>query len=437
VLLWGWDTCGVLGRRLSSCLSIVCPEPPWRCWVAAALVSIGLALVCSPSALAAPRTVAPEELTVLGSGVVWIDQGRVLFEGFSSGQVSLGGAPEDGSVLASSSSAVALIGATNGLRGGIPPNRLEQIEGFYGSEGVQGGGCSSWVPAIESSSNDLAVIDDEVISAGECQGETAGGASEQQTATGQPLFIRSLHGGTWRVLRWLTGHELPILATEGSLLAIGVGVHAGMQVSVLDLATRDLTARFDLPNGYLSFASSSRVVLSVPLCREEEAPLLGVKIARAPRVKCGYAYRLAMYSLRGRKLANLGVAPEPPLVSHMHFLTEESVAGGQVLAVRSVLGGAGRPLIGLNPARSLVSAAFRWPAIAVVEWTRDPLSQSEVTCQGGEYQLGHASLRIFDLARTEPFVPPPPAAHLVKPTGCPIVVPPLAPPRPRAPVRPG
>jgi hypothetical protein len=128
-----------------------------------------------------------------------------------------------------------------------------------------------------------------------------------------------------------------------------------------------------------------------------------------------------LYSLRGRELADLGVAPEPPLVSHMHHLVEEPVPGGEVLSVRSLLGGAPRRLIAFNEARSLESAAFRWPVVAVVEWTRSPLAQSEVGCGGSEYDLGHASLRVFDLARPEPFVAPPPAADLLRPTDCPFL----------------
>lgn len=424
------DTSVALGRRLPSAALTVRSGRSWRCRVVDAFASLVALLACLPSAVAfaAPLTGSSEELAVLGRGVVWIHQGQVLFEGFRSGSVSLGSASDFNTTLASSSSAVASVGGSNSLAASIPPSRLGRIEGLY--EGVSGGGCSSWLPAL--SAEDFAVAGDEVVSDGECLGETASGASEQRTATGQPLFIRSLRGGTWRVLWWVRGHEQPVLATEGSRLAIGVQVpHAEMRVTVLDLATRKLKARFDLPNGYLSFASSTRVVLSVPLCREARPTFrpLAVKTARASRVECGYAYRIALYSMRGRELADLGVAPEPPLVSHMHFLAEESLAGGQVLAVRSVLGGASQLLIGLNPARSLVSAAFRWPAVAVVEWTRNPLSQSEVTCQSGQYQVGQPSLRIFDLARTEPFVSPPPTAHLIEPTGCPIVIPPVTPAR--------
>jgi hypothetical protein len=110
----------------------------------------------------------------------------------------------------------------------------------------------------------------------------------------------------------------------------------------------------------------------------------------------------------------------------MHLVESESVEGDSVLVERSALGGASRRLIGFNgPARSLVALAFRWPALAVVETTSAPLSQSEVTCTSGEYHRPSAPfLAILDLARAEPFVPPPPSADLVRPAQCPRIFPP-------------
>jgi hypothetical protein len=106
----------------------------------------------------------------------------------------------------------------------------------------------------------------------------------------------------------------------------------------------------------------------------------------------------------------------------MHVVTYESVEGHLVLAVRNLLGTKSRRLIGFNePARRLLGLAFRWPAVAVVETTSAPLSQSEVTCQSREYHPpSKPFLAIFDVARSEPYVPPPPSAHLTPPPGnCP------------------
>ena len=135
-------------------------------------------------------------------------------------------------------------------------------------------------------------------------------------------------------------------------------------------------------------------------------------------------YRAELYSLNGRPLAELGRIANPSLISHMHILQHERLSsGGSALAVRDLLGGESRRLSGLNvPARTLDTLAFRWPAVAVVEYVEAPLSQSEVTCTSGEYhRLSGPFLSILDLARPEPFFPPPPLAQVIRPTGCPPV----------------
>lgn len=369
------------------------------------------------------RPAASQTLAVLRNGVVWVDQGRVLFQGFSAGQVTLGGMPASSTpILAASANAVVLIGAGPGFAGGIPPGRLAPVEGV--DEEVRefaGAGCSVWSPKIGSTSeapSDVAVVDGELVDAGECQAEN-GGFVEQELATAQPLFIHRLHGGGWRILRWLKGKQPPILATEGDLLAIGEPVSAvRMRVTVLDLASRALVAQFGAPLGDLSFASSRRLVLSVP-AYARRASSSSAPPAATERLLRTTSYRLQLYTLNGQPLAYLGTAGEPPLVSHMHLLVNEEVAGHSVLAVRNILDGSTRRLIGFDePARTLEAVGFRWPAVALLETTSVPLAQSEVTCESGEYH--HASpplLRIFDLARPESYVPPPPSAHLAPPVG--------------------
>jgi hypothetical protein len=395
-------------------------------------------LACASSAAAFLRPLEPpQEAAVVRSGVVWVDRGRVLFQGFWSGSTILGGAGTHTPTLASSNGAVALVGgAAGGFAAAVPPGRFAPIE-QSGEEALEarGGECASWAPAIDSGlvPTDFAVAGDELVDAGECQGEN-GGFEEQELATSQPLFVRRLRGGNWRVLRWLAGDNPPILATEGRLLAIGVQLPlAKMRVTILNLGTGQMVAQFDAPDGYLSFASSRRLVLSVPtpLDAEESHAAPAAEIAQpvaAPRVRLRRrpSYRIELYSLRGRRLADLGTAAQPPLVSHMHLVERESIEGDSVLMERSVLGGASRRLIGFNePARSLVALAFRWPAVAVVETTSAPLLQSEVTCTSGEYHRPSAPfLAILDLARSEPFVPPPPSADLMRPARCPRVLPP-------------
>jgi hypothetical protein len=391
----------------------------------AALVWLVSALPCASNAYA-PLQPLPQrqEVAVLGNGVVWVDEQRILFQGFWSGSAMLGRIEGFVSTLASSDNAVAVLGdgPREGFAAAVPPGRLAPIEQI--DEGVRGGECSSWVPMTGSSQpSEFAVAGDELIDRGECQGEPG----QQETATRQPLFVRNVHGGKWHVLRWLNGHHPPILATEGSLLAIGVQLsRANMRVTILDLATGHLVARFDAPDGFLSFASNHRLVLSVPLPLQAEPrtglPPAAAAATPAPRVRRLAPYRIELYSLSGRRLADLGTAAQPPLVSHMHVVTYESVEGHLVLAVRNLLGTKSRRLIGFNePARRLLGLAFRWPAVAVVETTSAPLSQSEVTCQSREYHPpSKPFLAIFDVARSEPYVPPPPSAHLTPPPGnCP------------------
>jgi hypothetical protein len=399
--------------------------------VAAPAVLVGV-LALASSAAAVPRPLEPpQEAAVVRSGVVWVDQGRVIFQGFWSGSTILGGVGTYAPTLASSSGAVALVGgAAGGFAAAVPPGRFAPVEqsGEAAPE-VRGGECTSWAPVIGGLvPTDFVVAGDELVDAGECQGDN-GGFQEQELATSQPLFVRSLRGGSWRVLRWLAGNNPPILATEGHLLAIGVQPPLGrMRVTILDLGTGQLVAQFEAPDGYLSFASSRRLVLSAPtLLQAQEAHLAPTaEIGQSPAQRERPSYRIELYSLRGRRLADLGTAALPPLVSHMHLVERESVDGASVLAERSVLGGASRRLIAFDePARNLVALAFRWPAVAVVETTSAPLSQSEVTCTSGEYHRPSAPfLVILDLARAEPFVPPAPSANLARPARCPYVVPP-------------
>jgi hypothetical protein len=393
----------------------------WLILAGAALVWLVSVLPCPSSAYTLLQPLQPrQEVAVLGNGVVWVDEQRVLFQGFWSGSAMLGRIEGSNSTLASSDNAVAVLGdgPREGFAAAVPPGRLAPIEQI--DEGVRGGECSSWVPMTATASHpgEFAVAGDELIDPGECQGEPG----EQETATRQPLFVRNVHGGKWHVLRWLNGHYPPMLATEGSLLAIGVQLsRANMRVTILDLVTGHLVARFEAPDGFLSFASSHRLMLSVPLPLQAEPrtglPPTTAVATPAPRVRRLAPYRIELYSLSGRRLADLGTAAQPPLVSHMHVVAYESVEGGSALTVRSLLGKESRRLIGFNePARRLLGLAFRWPAVAAVETTSAPLSQSEVTCQSGEYHPpSKPFLAIFDVARSKPYVPPPPSAHLAPP----------------------
>ena len=263
-----------------------------------------------------------------------------------------------------------------------------------------GGGCKEWLPG-----RDFVVAGDDLVSAGECQWD--------DYAAREPLYIRSLRGGPWRVLRWVATISLrggegvyssiePVLAAEGDLVAVGVQFSsAKMQVSILNVGSARTVARFDVPDGYMAFASRERLVLSFPVLGPEDEDF--------PLFSGDNLYRLALYSTSGYHIAELGASEEPPLVSGMHLVTDEE----GIVSVRSVTGGPAMPVAGFDEAREQRALAFRWPALVVVEATRLPLRPSELRCWGGEYgPAGPPFLGVFDLARPRPFSPAPALVHV-------------------------
>ena len=268
-----------------------------------------------------------------------------------------------------------------------------------GPKGFRAGGCRGWLPG-----GDFVVAGDDLVATGECEWDDA--------SVREPLFVRSLRGGRWRVLRWLAVDSLgeggghynvpPVLSAEGDLVAVGVQFSsARMEVSILDVRGGRLAARFDLPDGYLAFASRERLVLSIP------APLWPEDVA-FPLGEWSGPFHLALYSTRGRRIAGLGSAQELPLVSGMHLVIDEE----SIVSVRRVAGGAPQRVVAFNEARESIALAFRWPALVVVEATRVPLLPSEVHCWSGDYgPAGTPFLGVFDLARSAPFVPGPSLVH--------------------------
>ncbi len=354
---------------------------------------------------------------MLARGVVWVDETRVLYQGFSSPGRVLGGLYEPGPLLASSGEAVAVAGRgpREAFSGGVPPGRLAPVGQI--SESRTGGGCE-WSPSVQGGYGEFTVVGEQLVDAASCGEELL-----QEQATMQPVFVRNVRGGEWHVLRWLKGSATPSLAAEGDLIAVGVASSTSrMQVTIFKLPSVRLLARFDAPDGYIGFASRTRIVISrrvVPGSRT--ATRRTVTPSEALR-RIPQSYRAELYSLRGRRLSVLGTFDQPPLVSHMHLLTVEGGEAGSVLTVRGIPGGPPRPLTGFEePARTLEGLAFRWPAVAVVERMSTPRQQAEVTCTSGDYKPPSPPfLAIFDLARAEPFLPAPPAAHLAPPAAkCP------------------
>lgn len=303
--------------------------------------------------------------------------------------------------VASSATAVVVLGGEGEkaeFSGGVLPGPLAPIPE---PELVGGGGCRGWQPG-----GGFVVAEDDLVAAGECHWD--------DHSVREPLYIRSLRGGRWRVLRWLAVDSLPggdgldygvppVLAAEGDLVAVGVQrSSAKMEVSIIDVRSGRTEARFDLPDGDLGFAARNRLVLSAPVPASPDD-------GDFPFSEWPGPFRLALYSTRGRHIAELGSAQEPPLVSGMHLVTDED----QTISVRSVNGGAPRAVIGFNTARALITLAFRWPALVAVETTSAPLLPSEVHCWTGDYApAGKPFLGVFDLARSEPFVAAPTLVHV-------------------------
>ena len=123
------------------------------------------------------------------------------------------------------------------------------------------------------------VAGDELVVAGKCFWD--------DRFSRQPLLIRSLRGGRWHVLRWLAGEYEPILAAEGSLLAVGVQHSlAQMTVSIFDLRDGRVQSHLTLPDGHLSFASGDRLVLSSPVLREPDDVCFPVSEPCEPYRRC-------------------------------------------------------------------------------------------------------------------------------------------------------
>jgi hypothetical protein len=379
-----------------------------RAWACAAFAWAAVGLACAGHALARVPPLPPRQaVAVVSRGVIWFNDGPIFLKSFHGGSKRLGAikaVENPRALVASSASAVAAIpvaGAANDTAfvGGVPPSPLVPIAQ---PKLLRGGGCKGWLPG-----GDFVVAGDDLVAVGECQWD--------DRSVREPLYVRNLRGRHWRVLRWLAtdprsdGEGLyfnvsPILAAEGNLVAVGVPLSsAKMEVSILDVRSERIQAQFNLPDGDLSFAAPDRLVVSVPAPsspEEVDFPLSG----------WSGPFHLALYSTRGQRIAGLGSAQEPPLVSGMHLVTDED----QTVSVRSVTGGASKVVISFNsPARALVTLAFRWPTLVVVETASAPLLPSEVSCWSSEYgPAGKPFLRIFDLARSEPFVAAPAPVHV-------------------------
>lgn len=375
-----------LGTRWLRWLALV------SCILTVALAA-GLTAASEGLAIVPPRPFENRGLAIVDGGVLWFHEGGLLLEGPHSRIRRLGvsGSLED-DFSSSASATAALVASVDEeahFVSSVLPRRLSAIAQ---PPRLGGAGCTYWEP-----SRPYVVVEDDLVATGECQEIT-------EHPKRLPLYIRNLRGGRWKVLRWLAGSSAPELAAEGPLLAVGAPrADRRMTVSILDLSTGATKASFETPLGQLAFASPQRIVLEIPARAASMQPR---QLGRSRTVS------LRLYSRGGKHFADLGSMTEP-LLSGMHIATYEN----STLSVRSVAGGAPRPIVGFSsPPRELQSFAFRWPDLVVSETTSMPLLASEVGCYSGSY--GPASepfLATFDLARVEPFDPPPAVVH-VEPT---------------------
>jgi hypothetical protein len=270
--------------------------------IAGALVATLVALIGATASRAEPflprvYSGAGAGVAVTAKGVVWADGYRVLYQGFSSSSNVLGGLRETEPTLSSSADAVVLSarGSARGLfSAALPPGRFRPIPQVWVPR--RGAGCE-WVPSGEAASGGFVVAGEELVNAATCAEEL----TFQEQAQKQPLFARDVRGGRWHVLRWIPGRASPVLAAEGSRLAVGISSSAQrMRVLVFDLPSARPIAQFDAPAGYLGFASPERLVISALVPRGSRAAS-AEKIRPIPRI-----YRAGLYSLGGRRLAALG-----------------------------------------------------------------------------------------------------------------------------------
>jgi hypothetical protein len=285
---------------------------------------------------------------------------------------------------------------------------------------------------------DFVVVGARIVSAATClPGE--GTTFEAASQTREPLFSHDVRGGEWRVMRWLSGALPPVLASEGTLLAVGellspspIGEPVdrsgwGMRVLIVDLRTGSTRARFAMPAGELAFAAADRLVLT----KVSERSAGRAAAAVEPPVRVRRTYHSWLYSTDGRRIADLGNFQGSPRVSHMHVLTEEPgvQTGESVLSVRAIPHGRPEPVIGFDaPRRALVGLAFRWPAVVLDETTAAALPADQATCWTGYYGRPSAPfLQIIDLAEPHAYEPPPPpspleAAKFTLPGRCPPIL---------------
>ena len=345
-------------------------------------------------------------MAIVRAGVVWYDNGVVRMIGHDGKRTVLARwkqpYAEEPPQMSSSGVAVALA-ADGRFMGGIPPAHLSLLSSGRADSSTE---CPRWRPELRSIGN-FVVAGDQLIVAAE---PTCGGSGSSP----QPVFAKDLRGGRWRVLRWLPGTAPPMLAADGSLVAIGVQRSPSlMNVGVVDADSGSTVAHARLPDGYLAFAGKDRLSVSVPTFGgfpfyyrlETQGGSYG-----GSRGSLGGEYRVALYKTDGRYVASLGTSYEQPDLSAMRRIAVSYNAEmeTQTLAEQDLSDAQTRDVIGFDQGRALLAIAWRWPLLAAIETTSVALPSGQFNCDYGTY--GPPSppfLTTIDLAQSSPFDPPP------------------------------
>jgi hypothetical protein len=380
----------------------------WRAQLQAAFALIATLVFAAPAAAIPPPPPAQQAVAIVKAGVVWYDNGVVSLIGPAGTRTVLArwkqsypfGAPQ----ISSSGVAVALA-AENRFLGGIPPAPLATV-----AFGQKGGAheCPRWQPELHSVGN-FVVAGDQLVAAAET---TCG----RRATSPQPVFVKNLRGGPWRVLRWLHGTAPPMLAADGSLVAIGAQRSpSSTAVRVVNVESGSTVAHANLPDGYLTFAAPDRLTDSIPTfgsfpfyfrLETVDGSFSGA------RGSLGGGYRTALYTTAGRLVGTLGTEGTLTQTSASRQVEVDynPSAETQTVVMKRIPGGETRDVIGMNPpARGLRGLAWRWPKLALIETTSTALPDGQFNCRYGTYGPPSAPfLETFNLAKHGTFVPPPP-----------------------------
>jgi hypothetical protein len=387
--------------------------------------------------LAVPPAAPPQQaVAVVPGGVLWADVTRLRLVGLSRPPRLLATFPVhelEGPYLLSTSAQGMVLSSgarmwAGPLGGAVSPLPIPRMRGCWKAASPGFGG-------FFLSAADQVVLDP----TWSCPNKTPMGP--------QPVFLRGVRGGHWRVLRLISSGAPPILAASGNLLVVGIQRSwRRMRVLLIDLRSGEMVGSFVTRDGYLTFADPERLVLIAPVRgRYASFPL-------EPQVNLGSgtygggtvtgSYGLSWYSTAGQLLGRLGRVSTLPMISNDQMITITTAQNGiETLSLRSLGRSSSRRLIAFrDPGRSFITAAFGWPRLAIVQTTSRPLPKGQFSCGYGPYAPPSSPiLHVLDVSRparfeSAPTPPPQPDPATVLARCGPAAPAPPAPPAPATPL---